>query len=482
MSALVAAAIPTPTATPTPDINATVQAHVKATDEAKPTPTPTATPTATPTNTPTPLPTPTPTATPVPTHTPAPTPTPTPIPTPTPTSTPMPTPTRTPTPTPKPMPTPTKDPALALGEMVQRVRPAIVKVKTADGSGSGVIYANQLNNGYIVTNHHVVAGASTVTVIVNDWSEYNGTVLGTDPIRDLAVVRICCGQFQKLDFGRAETLKPGDEVIAIGYPLNLPGEATVTRGIVSAIRYSPEHSSNVIQTDAAINPGNSGGPLLSAAGKILGINTFKVNTAIAESLGFAISGTTVQNLIPALRAATPVPTPSPTPRILTSFGPLNGELQHQPEDRKIEVSYANTSLNDAIISARFTNPYSQQLLDWDYGFMLRDRRYTTGSHYQIVATGRKYWELIWRPSRNAKSQTVSTGTIQNFNTKPGEQNDIFIIAIETKGWLFINGYLISVLDLSHNTEPGDVAVITGAFQGHETAGASTYYDMFKERN
>ena len=86
---------------------------------------------------------------------------------------------------------------------------------------------------------------------------------------DLAVVSICCGRFHTLPFGDASRLEPGDEVVAIGYALGLSGEATITRGIVSAMRYVPDYRSDVIQTDAAINPGNSGGPMLSMAGEIL---------------------------------------------------------------------------------------------------------------------------------------------------------------------------------------------------------------------
>ena len=86
---------------------------------------------------------------------------------------------------------------------------------------------------------------------------------------------ICCGDFHALSFGNVSELNPGDDVFAMGYPLGLPGEATVTNGIVSAIRYDESHQSLVIQTDAAINPGNSGGPMLSETGQILGINTFR---------------------------------------------------------------------------------------------------------------------------------------------------------------------------------------------------------------
>ena len=230
--------------------------------------------------------------------------------------------------------------------MVGEVRPAVVRIDTGSGSGSGVIFETQGQTAYVVTNHHVVEGEARVNVTVNDSAVYSGTVLGTDAVRDLAVVSICCGSFKALPFGDAAALRPGDAVVAIGYALGLQGQATVTRGIVSAIRYESAYSSNVIQTDAAINPGNSGGPLLSMSGQILGINTFRHEETEGgrpvEGLGFAVSGTTVQALVPALKAAPPAPTPAPTPGPTATptpdrgsaggFGPTSGELQHDPTE------------------------------------------------------------------------------------------------------------------------------------------------------
>ena len=133
--------------------------------------------------------------------------------------------------------------------------------------GSGAIFETQGQTAYVITNYHVVEGAAQVTVTVNDSNNYTGTVLGMDRTRDLAVVVICCGSFRALSFGNASGLEAGDEVVVIGYALGLTGEATITRGIVSAVRYDSDYRSDVIQTDAAINPGNSGGPMLSMSGK-----------------------------------------------------------------------------------------------------------------------------------------------------------------------------------------------------------------------
>ena len=249
VQAAVAAAIPTATPTPMPDLDATVAAGIAATLAAIPTATPTPTPTATP------IPTPTPTPEPAATPTLVPTPTPTPRPTP------------TPTPRPTATPTPATSPPALLSEMVRQARPAVVRIETASGSGTGVIFETRGQTGYVITNYHVVEGAAQVDVHVNDVSVFNGSVRGVDPVRDLAVVTICCGQFHTLPFGDASRLEPGGEVVAIGYALGLSGEASITRGIVSAIRYDSRYLSDVIQTDAAINPGNSGGPMLSMSGE-----------------------------------------------------------------------------------------------------------------------------------------------------------------------------------------------------------------------
>ena len=259
----------------------------------------------------------------------------------------------------------------------------MVRIQTSSGSGSGVIFETQGQTGYVITNHHVVEGDVQVSVIVNDSTTYSGSVLGTDSVRDLAVVSICCGSFRDLPFGNAAALQPGDEVVAIGYALGLPGQATVTRGIVSAVRYDSTHRSDVIQTDAAINPGNSGGPMLSMSGKILGINTFGYEKTQSgrpvEGLSFAISGTTVQQQIPILRAGTPAPTPTPTrsptatptPGRTSSFGPTSGELRHDPSDGLIKTEYADVSIADMMVEATFVNPYSAASNKWDYGFFLR---------------------------------------------------------------------------------------------------------------
>ena len=219
VEAAVSAALPTETPTPTADINATITAGMIATEESQPTARPTQGPTpdidATVEATIAALPTPTPTVPPPP----IPTLSPTAAPTATPTPTPRPTATRRPTRT----PIPTKSPAELLSETVKQARPAVVRIEGRTSTGSGAIFETQGSTAFVITNQHVVDGAAQVNVTVNDSATYRGTVLGTDAIRDLAVVRICCGSFSKLSFGDASGLQPGDEVVAIGYALGLSG-------------------------------------------------------------------------------------------------------------------------------------------------------------------------------------------------------------------------------------------------------------------
>ena len=167
--------------------------------------------------------------------------------------------------------------------------------KVERGTGSGFIIAS---DGRLITNAHVVDGAERVKVTLKDGQIYEGQVLGTDPITDVAVVKIDALDLPTVTLGNAETLIPGEWAIAIGNPLGL--DNTVTVGIISAIGRSssqvgvPDKRVRFIQTDAAINPGNSGGPLLNAAGEVIGINT--AIRADAQGLGFAIPIETAQRI------------------------------------------------------------------------------------------------------------------------------------------------------------------------------------------
>src|SRR5690349_6147784 len=146
------------------------------------------------------------------------------------------------------------------------------------GLGSGIIISP---DGYIVTNNHVIDGATDIRVTLNDRRVLPAKLIGADPMTDLAVIKVSGNGFASLPWGDSTTLKPGQTVLAFGNPFNF--RFTVTRGIVSALnRPNPDSQDRrkpgeFIQTDAAINPGNSGGPLVDAHGEIVGINTFLIS-------------------------------------------------------------------------------------------------------------------------------------------------------------------------------------------------------------
>ncbi|CAN5616276.1 HhoA/HhoB/HtrA family serine endopeptidase [soil metagenome] len=158
--------------------------------------------------------------------------------------------------------------------------------RTERGVGSGFIVQE---DGQILTNAHVVEGADTVQVTLKDGRSFEGKVLGSDPVTDVAVIDIEANDLPTVAINQAE-LQPGEVAIAIGNPLGL--DNTVTVGIVSATGRTsnqvgvPDKRVDFIQTDAAINPGNSGGPLLNARGEVIGMNTAIISGA--QGLGFAI--------------------------------------------------------------------------------------------------------------------------------------------------------------------------------------------------
>jgi S1-C subfamily serine protease len=173
------------------------------------------------------------------------------------------------------------------------------------GNGSGFIWDSQ---GHIVTNHHVISGASKATVRLNDGRSFDAGVVGTSPDHDLAVLRIDVGLAPPppVPVGTSGDLRVGQKVFAIGNPFGL--DYTLTSGLVSALNRTLDEENGariegLIQTDAAINPGNSGGPLLDSAGRLIGINTAIYSPSGAYAgIGFAVPVDTVNQVVPQLIA------------------------------------------------------------------------------------------------------------------------------------------------------------------------------------
>lgn len=157
----------------------------------------------------------------------------------------------------------------------------------SQGAGSGVIIST---DGYIVTNNHVIAGASSITVTLRDESTYKATLVGTDSVVDVALLKIEATNLKAATFGDSDTLKVGDKAVAIGNPLGQLG-GTVTDGIISALDRDvviDDETMNLLQTDTAINPGNSGGGLFDGQGALVGVVVAKSSGEEIEGLGFAI--------------------------------------------------------------------------------------------------------------------------------------------------------------------------------------------------
>ncbi|EOR85916.1 PDZ domain-containing protein [Latilactobacillus sakei] len=173
--------------------------------------------------------------------------------------------------------------------------------------GSGLIYEKKDGKAYIVTNNHVVADSDKVEVILSDGTKLEATLVGTDAISDLAVLKIDGAKVKKTaTFGDSDSIKAGESVLAIGSPLGSEYATSVTQGIISAKKRTIDVTdettgqATVIQTDTAINPGNSGGPLVNMAGQVVGINSMKLASngdTTVEGMGFAIPSNEVVKII-----------------------------------------------------------------------------------------------------------------------------------------------------------------------------------------
>lgn len=198
----------------------------------------------------------------------------------------------------------------AITKVAEVVSPAVVGISNKAegffglqdaGSGSGIIFDP---SGYIVTNNHVIEGATKVTIKLSSGKILNATLVGADPRSDLAVIKVDAQNLPVAKFGDSSKVKVGDIAIAIGNPLGEEFSGSVTAGIISALNRKIQYGGaiyKVLQTDAAINPGNSGGPLCNEAGEVIGINSLKIGAeANAEGMGFAIGINEAKGIIKSL--------------------------------------------------------------------------------------------------------------------------------------------------------------------------------------
>ena len=223
--------------------------------------------------------------------------------------------------------------ALSVSAIYDRVHDGVVTIKVATQGGQALGSGFVIDSaGHIVTNAHVVGGASSISVEFANGSSYDAQLVGTDPSTDVAVIKVDAPSsvLTPLQLGDSNTVQVGDQVVAIGSPLGL--DETVTSGIVSALHRtitSPNNFaiSDAIQTDAAINHGNSGGPLLNSSGQVIGINSqIESDSGGNDGIGFAVPSNTVKSVADQLLATGKVEHAFLGVGIATIDGGLSAEL------------------------------------------------------------------------------------------------------------------------------------------------------------
>lgn len=247
-------------------------------------------------------------------------------------------------------------------DVIEKVNSSVVGVLvyangTASGSGSGVVYRVDGKTAYIITNAHVVSGATDVQVVFSNKESVNATIVGSDTYSDIAVLKLTADfDMTAIKCGNSSLLDQGETVLAIGSPLGIEYAGTVTQGIVSGIDRTvsvdlnddgqEDWDMNVIQTDAAINPGNSGGALVNMAGELVGITSMKLSNTSVEGMGFALPIndviTSVEQIIENGKVT--------RPQIGISGVSLSGYSSYQLRYYRI-----NTDLTDGIYVSRVTS-------------------------------------------------------------------------------------------------------------------------------
>ena len=398
--------------------------------------------------------------------------------------------------TPIPIDPPAPPDGESLSDMVKRVRPAVAKISVPRylpyAIGTGFIFATVPDSGgaHILTNYHVVDHTEGLTVMVNDSVWYTPTVVFRDARRDIAVLYICCDDFVSVDFADSSTLFTGDEVVAIGYPHDdlmprmlrpgrtiVPGEASVTKGMISAFRYDSLMDAELVQTDAAINPGNSGGPLFSTKGQVVAMNTFGISPMYAENQAFSVLETTIQEKLK-------IWTEGPD----AEFGPLSGELVHENEGSIEGWSPEFRATDDEFeLAATFINPYSAGVQYWSYGFAFGITDEPDDQYMYFIVSSSQNWYLEVRKA-DGSAETVLSGPIPHLQTGAGERNSLRLSVDGKYGVLYVNGSRVNegigispFIDLGGEyvqSHGGRVAVGTGYFKGGGRAGSVTKFEGF----
>jgi serine protease Do len=304
--------------------------------------------------------------------------------------------------------------------ILAKVEPAVVSVKTqgfepgvfypVSGAGTGMILTA---DGQVLTNAHVVSGATSINVtLFHETQARVADVVSADTTADVALLKIRGAKgLPTAKLGNSDSLRVGDDVIAIGNALALPGGATVTEGIVSAlgrsISDSTEQLSDLIQTDAAINPGNSGGPLVNAAGEVVGMNTAVIQAtpngdALAQNIGFAIAVNTIKQVMAELRRGGPA---SASAFLGVSTVTLTADIKQR---------FGLTVDKGAVVTEVVTGSPAAQagLQPGDVITRIGTRSIATADDIVAAVTGHKPGDrvdLVWQRGDKQQSGTVTLG-------------------------------------------------------------------------
>ena len=284
----------------------------------------------------------------------------------------------------------------------------------------------------------------------------------------------------------ATEAREGEEVIALGYPFGyeLGQSMTITTGIVSAFRTSGGVA--YIQTDSDINFGNSGGPLLNLRGEVVGMNTAGLRDRDAQGINFAIRYDVLASRLPALlrtaaRPPTVTPTPTPTSKPQPLFGPVDGEIEHEPDDAYLEAFNSRTSIRHGVLEARFFVPYSTEVGNWSCGFMFRYVKWNDlpDSQFHIVLiTSWNNFHHYLRTGGPMDSTPLALRNITGINTSPGDSNHVRLIINGAEGMLYVNSRYVAKLNLSGLITSGEVRAVGEYFSDDGVAGYSTRFKDF----
>ena len=308
-------------------------------------------------------------------------------------------------------------------------------------------------DGHILTNAHVVSGASSLTVLLDDGTELSARALALDSQRDIALLKIDPDGLALAPLPFADSAREGEEVIALGYPIDPNGALTVTKGVVSSLR-DFGGAASYIQTDAAINPGNSGGPLLNRNGEVVGMNTLiarDLDGMDAEGIGLAIRSLDLSAALASMKAGDfPMPTPTPSPASTETFGPKSGLLADDGGDAFFAT---DVNLADFVAETTFVGDAL-----W-VGFILRLSD-DINSGYSVILDEAGGWSLWLRLPNSGDREVIAKGAVSG-GAVSGQNRRVHVrvAARDGLGMLFVNGAFQTWLDLSrHDASPGPIDI------------------------